>query len=111
MKTKPQSRVKTSAAEPVPDAPAALAHETHRRSMIHRLRRVEGQLRGIQNMIEQNADCETVAQQVSAARRALDRAFYEIIACAMESEIETSPDLLTARTAGRHIARILSKYG
>ena len=74
MKTKPQSRVKTSAAEPVPDAPAALAHETHRRSMIHRLRRVEGQLRGIQNMIEQNADCETVAQQVSAARRALDRA-------------------------------------
>ncbi len=94
-------------------APAAdpPAHDVHKRSMISRLRRVEGQLRGIQGMIEQDATCEAVAQQVAAARRALDRAFYEIVACTMEAEIETAPDLKTAKAAGAHVAKILAKYG
>lgn len=89
--------------------PTALA--SHKRSMITRLRRIEGQLRGIQNMIEQDASCEAVAQQVAAARRALDRAFYEIVACTMEAEIESAADLVTAKAAGAHVAKILAKYG
>lgn len=55
-----------------------------RRSLVVRLRRVEGQLRGIQGMIEQGTDCEAIAQQFSAARKALDKAFYEMLACALE---------------------------
>ena len=38
----------------------------HKRSVVMRLRRVEGQLRGVQNMIEQDAECEAVAQQIAA---------------------------------------------
>jgi len=92
-------------------APATETMDEHRRSMISRLRRIEGQLRGIQGMIQADANCEAVAQQVAAARRALDRAFYEIIACTMEAEIDASPDLRAARAVGGHISRILSKYG
>jgi CsoR family transcriptional regulator, copper-sensing transcriptional repressor len=87
------------------------AHSVHKRSMITRLKRVEGQLRGIQHMIEQDSSCEAVAQQVTAARRALDRAFYEIVACTMEAEIETAGNLQTAKAAGAHVAKILAKYG
>jgi hypothetical protein len=47
-----------------------------------RLKRVEGQLRGIQAMIEASGDCEKVAQQLSASRRALDKAFFNVIAAA-----------------------------
>ncbi|MBK6658000.1 MAG: metal-sensing transcriptional repressor [Proteobacteria bacterium] len=83
----------------------------HKRNMITRLRRIEGQLRGIQGMIDGDAGCEAVAQQLAAARRALDRAFYEMVACSMEAEMETAGDLSSAKAAGAQVAKILSKYG
>lgn len=39
--------------------------------LLVRLRRTEGQVRGIQRMIEENRDCQEVLQQLSAARAAL----------------------------------------
>lgn len=36
-----------------------------------RLKRLEGQMRGIADMVEQNRDCREVMQQISAARAAL----------------------------------------
>ena len=47
--------------------------EANRAALLSRLKRVEGQVRGIQAMIERNDECEKVAQQMSAARKALDR--------------------------------------
>jgi DNA-binding FrmR family transcriptional regulator len=49
-----------------------------------RLKRVEGQLRAVQRMIDDGEDCEPVAQQLAAARKALDKAFFELMACAIE---------------------------
>jgi DNA-binding FrmR family transcriptional regulator len=42
--------------------------------LINRFSRAEGQLRGIRKMIEEQAYCIDVLQQISAARRALDKA-------------------------------------
>ena len=39
----------------------------------NRLRRVEGQLRGIQKMIEDDRDCIDVVTQIGAAQAALDK--------------------------------------
>ena len=55
-----------------------------RHELVLRLKRVEGQLRGVQRMIEAGEDCEPIAQQLSASRKALDRAFFELLACAIE---------------------------
>lgn len=41
------------------------------RQLVNRLRRVEGQVRGITRMVEQDAYCIDVLTQVSAASRAL----------------------------------------
>lgn len=49
-----------------------------------RLARVEGQLRGVQRLIDLDADCEEVAQQLSAARKALDKAFFTMVGCVLE---------------------------
>lgn len=49
-----------------------------------RLARVEGQLRGLQRMIDEDTDCELVAQQLSAARKALDKSFFAMVACVIE---------------------------
>jgi DNA-binding FrmR family transcriptional regulator len=61
--------------------------QADRRALVVRLRRVEGQLRGIQTMIESESSCEQVAQQMAAARKALDRAFFATVACAIKHEI------------------------
>lgn len=92
-------------------AQQATALAQHKRSMITRLRRIEGQLRGIQGMIDTDSGCEAVAQQIAAARRALDRAFYEMVACSMEAEMNGAGDLSSAKAAGAHVAKILAKYG
>lgn len=73
-----------------------------------RLRRVEGQLRGVQGMIETEADCEKVAQQLSAARKALDKAFYQVMACAMERELAPMAGRAAARVS--HFTELLARY-
>lgn len=60
--------------------------EDHKR-LLDRLARVEGQLRGIQRMIHEEAECEAIAQQLAAARGALNKAFAELIACAFERRL------------------------
>jgi DNA-binding FrmR family transcriptional regulator len=61
-----------------------------------RLRRVEGQVRGILKMIDEGQDCKEVVSQLSAARSALDKAMAYIVAmnleqCIMQNQ-ETGKD-------------------
>ena len=45
-----------------------------------RLRRVQGQIGGVIQMIESGRDCKDVVTQLAAASRALDRAGFKLIA-------------------------------
>ncbi|MED4602020.1 metal-sensitive transcriptional regulator [Paenibacillus validus] len=49
-----------------------------------RLRRVEGQIRGVLNMIEAGKDCKEVVSQLSAVRSAVDKAMAIIVAVNLE---------------------------
>ncbi|WP_180682160.1 metal-sensitive transcriptional regulator [Tepidicella baoligensis] len=62
-----------------------------KKSLLLRLRRVEGQLRGIQRLIEADTDCEKVAQQLAAARKALDKTFFMMVGCLI-AQGDTPPD-------------------
>lgn len=42
-------------------------------NVIVRLRRIEGQVRGLQRLVEEETDCEKFLTQLSAARAALDK--------------------------------------
>ena len=42
-------------------------------NIVARLKRIEGQVRGIQRMVEKGKYCVDIINQVSAARRALDQ--------------------------------------
>lgn len=58
--------------------------------VLKRLKRAQGQIGGIINMIENGRDCEDIVTQLAAASRALDRAGVAIIAtglrqCLIES--------------------------
>ena len=62
----------------------AVSDPERKKALLLRLKRVEGQLRGIQRLIEDDVDCEKVAQQLSAARKALDKSFYAMVGCMIE---------------------------
>lgn len=46
--------------------------EKEKKALMNRLRRIEGQVRGIQNMLEQDAYCPDIMIQVSAVNQALN---------------------------------------
>ena len=52
--------------------------------VIKRLRRAEGQIRGIVNMLETGRDCADVVTQLAAVSKALDRAGFRIVASGLQ---------------------------
>jgi len=48
-------------------------------TLIARLKRIEGQIRGIQRMLEEDRVCEDIVTQVMAARTALDQVSIHIL--------------------------------
>lgn len=54
------------------------------KSVINRLKRIEGQIKGVLNMIEQNKDCREVVTQLSASRSAIDRTIGLIVSMNLE---------------------------
>ena len=48
--------------------------------ILNRLRRVEGQIRGVQQMLVDKRECRDVVTQISAASKALDQAGFKLIA-------------------------------
>ncbi|WP_206922786.1 metal-sensitive transcriptional regulator [Alicyclobacillus suci] len=47
--------------------------------MFNRLRRIEGQIRGVIRLMEKERDCKEVVTQLSAVRSAVDRAIAAIV--------------------------------
>ncbi|MED1203929.1 metal-sensitive transcriptional regulator [Heyndrickxia acidicola] len=49
------------------------------RQMKNRVKRIEGQLRGVVRMMEENKDCKELIAQLSAARTAIDRTIGVVV--------------------------------
>lgn len=67
-----------------------------RDDIIKRLKRAEGQLRGLQAMIDDGRDCNDVLTQFAAASRALSRAGFRFFSATME-ECRRNPELADER--------------
>lgn len=59
--------------------------DQERKDLINRLKRIEGQVRGIESMVERNAYCTDVLTQVSAVTSALN-SFNRVL---LKNHIET----------------------
>lgn len=66
---------------------AVLHDEKSRTDLLNRLKRAEGQLRGIQRMIESGETAIDIAGQMSAVRKALDSTYVRMTVCVMEQEL------------------------
>jgi DNA-binding FrmR family transcriptional regulator len=60
-----------------------------RTDVLNRLRRAEGQLRGIQRMVEEGEGCLKIGQQFAAVRKALDSTYLHMTVCFLNQELES----------------------
>ena len=65
-----------------------LTDATSRTDLLNRLKRAEGQIRGVQRMIEEGENCLKIGQQFSAVRKALDSTYLRMTMCFMEQELD-----------------------
>jgi DNA-binding FrmR family transcriptional regulator len=70
------------------------------RALTSRLRRAEGQVRAVARLIEEGEPCDVIAQQLTAARRALDRTFFAMVGCAVQH----------GQIAPEDVSNMLGKY-
>lgn len=63
---------------------SAMSDDEGRRRLVARLARLEGQIRGLQNMIEEGRDCQDILTQLSAAKVAMNQVGLHVIAHAMK---------------------------
>lgn len=71
-----------------------------RTDILNRLRRAEGQIRGVQRMIEEGESCLKISQQFSAVRKALDSTSMRMTMCFMEQELQACLQPDEAQRAG-----------
>ena len=88
-----------------------LVSREDKKELITRLARIEGQIRGIQHMIEREEGSELVAQQMSAARAALNKAYFNLTFRTLEENclIRTTTDPAIREKMSR-LVTILEKY-
>lgn len=59
--------------------PTATFGPSDKTKIVHRLRRLEGQVRGLQKMVEEDRECKDILTLLSGVRSALDSVGEEIL--------------------------------
>ena len=59
-----------------------------KKRVVNRLRRIEGQIRGVVQMVEDESPIQTISHQLSAIRSAVTHTMYEEFFCALEKIID-----------------------
>lgn len=93
-----------------------LTDSVARTDILNRLRRAEGQIRGVQRMIEEGESCLKIGQQFSAVRKALDSTYLRMTMCFMEQELDACMQPDTAQKPGldlmmKDIETLLARMG
>ena len=70
-----------------------------RKRIVNRLRRLEGQIRGLQTMIDDGQECDAVLTQVMAAKSALNQVGLHIVGhamkrCLVDEQAETREEVI-----------------
>ena len=79
--------------------------------LIQRVRRIKGQLEGVERMLTENADCYEVLQTVAACRGALNGLTRSLIHEHIEHHIMTAPESTEpVLSAAKEVQAIIDSY-
>jgi len=72
--------------------------------LLNRLKKIEGQVRGVQKMIQECRDCGEIITQLAAIKAAVNRVSITVLACHLADQMEN--DL----RAGRDVKDSLAEF-
>jgi CsoR family transcriptional regulator, copper-sensing transcriptional repressor len=81
-----------------------------KRALAVRLRKIKGQIEGIEKMVEADADCSDVLMQVVSARQALKSFSERVIESHMRECIEGAASQSESRHSLRSLLTVLERY-
>jgi len=84
--------------------------EINKIKILHRLKKIEGQIRGIQGMILDNRSCEDVLMQVSAVKSALHRINKLILEEKVNSCFQCSEKIYLSQSALDEILELIIRF-
>ncbi len=76
----------------------------------NRLKRIEGQVRGLQRMVAQEQECEAILTQLMAIRAALDRVGLLVAENFVQQCLMTADGDLARQRIGRVLSLLLSRF-
>ncbi len=84
----------------MPNTPPTRGYSATKQQLLSRLKRIEGQVRGIEGMVEDERYCIDVLTQISAVQAALDKVALGLLDdharhCVVQGAAEGTPDELT----------------
>jgi DNA-binding FrmR family transcriptional regulator len=87
--------------------------DSARTALRHRLKRAEGQLRGIQRLLDDEAPVTDVAVQLAAVRRALDSAYLKLTLDVLQQSLQArlAPDARRAADLAEVLAQVQTLLG
>jgi len=83
--------------------------EVSREVVLKRLKKIEGQIRGLQKMVSDERDCESIVTQLAAVRSAIDSAGALVMNNYMKLCFRPSSE--TDQAALSSLARVVSIWG
>ena len=95
------------------DEPMKMKHVRpglEKKALTVRLRRIKGQVEGLERMIEADADCSDVLMQVVSARQALKSFSQEVIEAHMHECIEGASNQAEGKREIRALLDVLRRY-
>jgi DNA-binding FrmR family transcriptional regulator len=89
-----------------------MERERQKKDVLLRLKKIEGQLRGLQRMVEEGVSCQDILTQVAAATAALKKAGMVIVQTYMEECLDKSKKGSMAKRGEtlRDFQRAFSRY-
>jgi len=78
--------------------------------LTNRLKRIEGQIRGLQRMVEEGRECEAFLTQLMAARAALDRVGLLAAESFVQECVLTADGELARQRVGRILELVFSRF-
>jgi DNA-binding FrmR family transcriptional regulator len=76
----------------------------------NRLKRIEGQIRGLQRMVDEERDCEAILTQLMAARAALDRVGLLVADNFVQECVLTAEGTVARQRVGRVLELVFSRF-
>jgi DNA-binding FrmR family transcriptional regulator len=85
--------------------------EAEREEIVARLKRIEGQARGIQKMVEEGRECVDVLNQLSAVKAAVNGLSGELLEAYMLRCVQHPEDFSSPQTAIEQAVKALVRSG